>query len=402
MAAVLANEIAQVEAEIPLPLDCPYTHSEGNDPITRLKNQYVAAYTTHKHYWDSYYHETQRPFHKKDESWLKKVRQARDKCVHRQQQCDVLQQQISQAEQARLAAALAEPPKIQPQHVHKTDSTEAHIWEQLGHKDIVAFLRTQTGTGPHLAPPGSVPHNVVKDLFYEGGLAADYELKEIRLVDNKNLQVALQAQLHSIENRRLHAGIISNSNFSSLDADKPKVLQFLKTKVKLPPGYTKAGLIFSWVGKSKNILDSICNNGFLNIRGLDAGFFGSGVYSALEARYTLEYTKTDLEATGECWIMLCAACPGLCYPISHQTDYPHPTIEGFSKFYSGDNNHPIGLFGGSWVSSHLAPVAKVDDTVWYQTPKEYKPDMVEYHELVVRDESQLCPLAMVKLGKLPS
>jgi len=175
-----------------------------------------------------------------------------------------------------------------------------------------------------------------------------------------------------------------------------------------------------WHGCSPGSCYSICKGGAKDLRQTDGGFFGGGIYLTPDCEYAADYSTGSLSLTpvtpnerGEFTILLCLTVVGLTYPISRKTDYDFPdefqpwsickyhcsypiSAEAIQKAKNNDTSlinkalqirNDKTLFSG--FDSHFVCVARRFN---YQAARVEDED---FSELVVKEEGQVLPLAVV-------
>ncbi|CUG90039.1 WD40 repeat-containing protein, putative [Bodo saltans] len=157
-----------------------------------------------------------------------------------------------------------------------------------------------------------------------------------------------------------------------------------------------ARLLFGWYGTSPDKVTAVCRDGPSALRTLDSGYFGSGLYFALEAEYALRKSPPD-PATGERAMILYVISlvepkvitPEIDYRRVEDTSTPH--LHGFSQYYSGNPTTGVALAHG--YDSHFIPVKNYECThpltglattqdVGYQAVDESS-GAAEAHEIVI-------------------
>jgi len=123
------------------------------------------------------------------------------------------------------------------------------------------------------------------------------------------------------------------------------------------------------------------------LRLTDKGYFGSGIYSTLQAEYAMMYAESKHQTTidGESTLILCWVALGNVYPISRDTDYEG--VSHKSKFYHELNG--FALKPG--FDSHCACV---DQDSGYQATKDLNQKIL-YDEIVVKESSQVLPRCII-------
>lgn len=166
-----------------------------------------------------------------------------------------------------------------------------------------------------------------------------------------------------------------------------------------------------WHGvPSDEVADSIFRSGLSSrvSASTDQGFFGKGIYLTPEAEYAAFYANKQQRPKGDetYTLVLCAVCFASAYPVTRGVDYAPDAANGnlVSCKYSysfGAHNTPKALKPGHdahFIAISVAPPDTNDKP--YQTAKEAA--CVDYHELVVSEESQVLPFAkvLIRVGNL--
>jgi len=156
-----------------------------------------------------------------------------------------------------------------------------------------------------------------------------------------------------------------------------------------------------------------------DLRQTDGGFFGSGVYLTPNSNYAAVFSTSGKQANknGQFTLLLCYAVVGLTYPISRATDYDNPNLYSkwsISKYHSA---YPIpqnaidkancgdesALFDALLVRNDKALKDGFDSHFIAVSEKEYyhavKAKDATYFELVVKEETQVVPYAVIYFKK---
>jgi len=134
-------------------------------------------------------------------------------------------------------------------------------------------------------------------------------------------------------------------------------------KAKLP-------LLLVLHGTSTGTAWKICASGFATLSLLDAGFYGSGIYFTTFAQYTLPYFIT----TSDPCVIISLLIPGNAYPVTEHPKKPE-SLTGATLF-RGYQSHYVR------TSLNGMPLTTEEN---------------EYDEIVVNQESQVCPLFIVQI-----
>jgi hypothetical protein len=174
----------------------------------------------------------------------------------------------------------------------------------------------------------------------------------------------------------------------------------------LPGICDRAKVIFAWHGTPAIFIKDICSGEIKAFGETDAGYFGVGIYTALECAYAARYSeyKSALpNANGEFGVILFACYLGPWpYVITLDSDYDN-IAKGVSRFCGPSRQSGIAL--QPLYDSHFVPVKfygynhPITGVVQayyldYQACSQNDP-ACEGHELVLNDGSQLLPVAVL-------
>jgi serine/threonine protein kinase/Leucine-rich repeat (LRR) protein len=177
-------------------------------------------------------------------------------------------------------------------------------------------------------------------------------------------------------------------------------------------------IVFAWLGTSADRLDPVCRDGLRALRVRDDGFFGNGVYFAMEADYACRYTHAEdvtNDAQQPATLILYACSISQAYPLTLEADYRFPTVDmgrndcGYSRFYDGTASRPLE----KKFDAHFVPVR--DCGTWhpwdgkmptyrnldYQAATEQHTNPAlrpTAHELVLSNSLRCTPVALVEVG----
>jgi hypothetical protein len=149
----------------------------------------------------------------------------------------------------------------------------------------------------------------------------------------------------------------------------------------------------------------------------DDGFFGNGVYLAMEADYARRYTQAEGVTNDQqpATLLLYACSISQTYPVTLEADYRLPTEDmgrddcGFSRFYDGKGGRPLE----AKYDAHFVPVRDCGDLhpwdgttrtgrdIDYQAATEEHSDPAlrpTAHELVLSNSLRCTPISLVEVG----
>jgi serine/threonine protein kinase len=148
-----------------------------------------------------------------------------------------------------------------------------------------------------------------------------------------------------------------------LDIFAAKAAPHLQALVKDPFNGGNNGLsriVFAWHGAPEDRLDAFCRDGLRIIRGRDGGYFGDGVYLAMEADFARRYAGETMrdDEQQRTTLILYACSVSQAYPVTLEADYRTPTADrgrddcGFSRFCDGTASKPLE----AKYDAHFVPV----------------------------------------------
>jgi hypothetical protein len=238
------------------------------------------------------------------------------------------------------------------------------------------------------------------------GCEKDLAVMRAHLVSSSTA-VATFLALHDGESVRRHELKIERFIAEySMSADATEALLALDShsECKRAESPSCSRIVFAWQGVATSAVNNICRDGPRSLRTTDAGYFGAGVYFALEAEYAAMYCKPD-DASGECALILFAVSVSRVYPVTVEADYRETADDaacnGFSRFYVPRSCPSMPLMRG--YDAHFIPVkqygyvhpltgASTARCVDYQAAPAR---LAEYHELVVASHHRCLPIAVV-------
>ena len=271
-----------------------------------------------------------------------------------------------------------------------------------------AFATAVLECDPDAKPLSTALLERIRKHFQMGGPRGQpqtkYDIVSIQLVRNPTLARNFADSCVTLERRiAAHPNVFAKA-FPD-DGVKHMLMKRLKQHF-LPTATKHVHVMPVWHGTAA--AQSICTHGAADLRRVDGGFFGAGIYSTPHAEYACTYCSPN--TAGDRTVLLQLVLTGNTYPISRQTDYEHP-----DKIIGGSVScfhfqHPVpydpetgkfdtrtanlhksdkGMKAG--FDSHFVSVSKkmqyqaTDSAVGY-----------DYDEIVVKEAAQVLPLAIVK------
>jgi serine/threonine protein kinase/Leucine-rich repeat (LRR) protein len=174
----------------------------------------------------------------------------------------------------------------------------------------------------------------------------------------------------------------------------------------------RSQIVFAWHGTPETNIDAVCRDGLRRLPSRDHGFFGIGVYLAMEAAYARPYARATSDQD-PATLILYACSVSQVYPVTVEADYRTPTEDlsrddfGMSRFYG----KPLE----AKFDAHFVPVRDCgsfhpwDDSTRtvqgysldYQAATEDHPNPARRptaHELVLSNGLRCTPVALVEVG----
>jgi hypothetical protein len=258
-------------------------------------------------------------------------------------------------------------------------------------------------------PPDSPLPRLCRALFRTRGSflpapspVAGFELVRVDAVFNSDVSVAVFEAWQERQRRlRASGGVAFNVETHNFSAAKLQVLLSLMSclQERKPDADPRSPhTLYVFHGPKIEHLASVCENGIVSLRAMDAGYFGLGCYATLNIEYAAKYARGDydqedhaaaprrLSADGCVAVVMLAASVGMVYPVTPAEDYPAPPrADGHSVWFGQ------GLKPG--FDSHIACVS--EPSCEAVNRKE-----CQYVEVVVAQESQLLPVAVLWLREV--
>jgi hypothetical protein len=197
---------------------------------------------------------------------------------------------------------------------------------------------------------------------------------------------AYDARRTKLTSLRLKGGDHFNFPTRDFNSQQLHVLSVLREQfIERPP--REVNTVYCFHGPRLEHVDSICKNGMVSVRKMDAGYFGSGCYFTLNIEYALRYAKGHFDeiprappADGRYPVIMFAAWIGMAYPVTPDTDY------------SNGPDQPSNYFGRPLKPGFDCHVVCVNQSSGFQSVNRSE---CQYAELVMDQESQMLPIAVL-------
>jgi hypothetical protein len=226
---------------------------------------------------------------------------------------------------------------------------------------------------------------------------AGFRLSSVQaIVHNESYYISYISKQERMTDQRLGGGEYFNfATRDQLTLEQMLVLSTLRDKFqeRAPDANPKSTHTFyCFHGPKPEHLESICRTGMVATGALDSGFFGCGCYSTLNIEYAARYARGDFDpsnrrrpppADGRYAVIMFAASVSMAYPITPSTDYGHAqdVPDGCSDY-----------FGRPLKRGFDCHVACVNQSKGWQAVNR---DMCQYVEVVIEQESQMLPIAVL-------
>jgi len=208
--------------------------------------------------------------------------------------------------------------------------------------------------------------------YYTHHPVSGYDIKAVEIIYNPTMDSRFTDRMKLLQERNANPAFAPRWQNENNPEWREKVHQEWQS-LAFPyqdEGYPAIKLLPGWNEVAPEILESIFKIGYANTT--NSGFFGRGIYSALEAEYA--YRIHGKGALILNWIASYSA-----YPVIH-----------------GDTSKLLGKGNFGNYDAHFAPVALVDPSINYYPPE--SPHIpAPYHEIVVFDSAQCLPRYLVTL-----
>jgi len=274
------------------------------------------------------------------------------------------------------------------------------IWTLLGKPELTAVASgldwhgaTSAGISVTTLVPGSVLHDFISQEW--NASCGPFRLHRVDAVDAPSSFAGFKAMAIMLGNGRSGGHLDNPLNpechrFREYQdgLDRLKTA-FIGTKSPEVPRFVN--FLFTFHGTRHDLAHRVAATGPRPLRTTDAGFFGAGSYTALEAAYAARYSILGGSgAAGSLVMVMFAAVVGAAYVMTRRLDYTGKCGPDVSNFYSNDPDKAIALKGQH--DSHFIPVKDFGGALDYQACDEAE---AEGHELVSQNFMQLCPIALL-------
>lgn len=172
------------------------------------------------------------------------------------------------------------------------------------------------------------------------------------ILHSRDTYIAYEQRAAKISKLRQTGISFFNHPATNFNSQQHAVLNVLKAQYQdLPPGAElgSARTFYAYHGPKFETLESVCMNGMISARAMDAGYFGAGCYTTLNIEYAIRYAAGEfdvkpgdagqapgpprkLSPDGRIPIILYATCCGQAYPVTPALDYDNPGA-GHSKYF---------------------------------------------------------------------
>ena len=214
---------------------------------------------------------------------------------------------------------------------------------------------------------------------YQGKASPGIEIQRIQVVYNPEMNRGFGAQLSSLQQRHNNAAFAPKWSQESNADQRLRVMSEFQgfCDAHRDPRYPNVSLVPAWHGSRPDRVQSILKTGYANLATTDSGFFGKGIYSALEPQYSYEvYSKQGCLVMN--WVSLYSG-----YPVVHP-DRRH--LEGKGNYQNYD--------------AHVIPVKPAsshpDEVSFYECQPQ---DQAKYWEVAVFAPTQCLPRYLVTVGR---
>ena len=221
-----------------------------------------------------------------------------------------------------------------------------------------------------------------------------YQLASVQAVAHpEDSFVAYTSRQNKLGRLRGSGGTHFNFSTRSFTAAQLNVLSALRDRFQEqePGRLDLSNTFYCFHGPHREHVESICLNGMVAVRAMDAGYFGSGCYATLNLEYAIRYASGEFdEAHGArrasspddlIPVIMLAATVGIAYPITPEADYNGVT-----------NAHSSDFFGRPLRQGFDCHVACVSESAGFQAVSR---DQCQYVEVVIDQENGLFPLAVL-------
>jgi hypothetical protein len=226
---------------------------------------------------------------------------------------------------------------------------------------------------------------------------AGFKLVSVEAITHSDdYYAAFRVKQARMSDQRQKGGAYFNyASMNNFSAKQQLVLSALRQQFhERAPGtpFHAPNTFYSFHGPRRDNLESMCSTGIIATRGLDAGYFGSGCYSTLNIEYAVRYIRGDFDKAdspprappdGRYPVIMFACCAGMAYPVTPDADYGN--VVGIEEGYSD-------YFGRPLKKQFDCHVICVNEMSGFQAVHR---DQCQYVEVVIADESQTIPIAVL-------
>jgi hypothetical protein len=235
---------------------------------------------------------------------------------------------------------------------------------------------------------------------------AGFQLVHVQAVLHEDAgYICYKGRQNKMTNLRAVGGDHFNFSTKSLDDTQKYVLAALREQFQERSPHTSAKAVntfYSYHGPRREHLESICMNGMVATRSMDAGYFGCGCYSTLNIEYAIRYSRGDFDFVeddgvinpklarrrsvhrdGRFPVVMFATSVSMAYPITPRTDYGHT---------QGTPPHCSDYFGRPLKPGFDCHVICVAESSNFQATTR---EDCQYVEVVIEQESQMLPIAVL-------
>lgn len=275
--------------------------------------------------------------------------------------------------------------------------------EGFSHRELCIYKRNE-GSAPEIDDRFKSELDFVLSSFYreQSEQAHPLEIVEITAIHNDNLLESMASSTLKIHEQIALGGAYGAHWMSGGDdgiiGPKRELLDVMGLS-------DPKACILGFAGQSNpQLCKNICSNGFADLAKTDPGYFGRGVYLSTHSEYAALYACSkwgwkgdngswqgvdikgsinDIRPGEECTLLAAFATPGVCYPITRNTDY--------TKSFSWCDLKGQGMKFGYHSHAVLVNRLRVLREMNYQAMNVDADAHNAYGELVVQQTGQALP-----------